>query len=71
MNVEDDIRAREDQIFIAAFERGAAEIGRREMALLQHRAHSSIEHQDTSGKSVFESLAPQLPRVVVGCHEDS
>ena len=45
MDVEDDIRPGEDQVFVAAFERGAAEIRRREIALLHHGPHGSVEHE--------------------------
>ena len=40
--------------FVAALERRAAEIGRREMALLQHGAHGAVEHQDTFGDQVLQ-----------------
>ncbi len=64
MNVEHHIGAREDQIFVAAFERRAAEIGSRQLAILQHGAHGSIEHNDTSSKSVFESQSAMPPALL-------
>ena len=39
---------------------GAAEVVGGEMAILQHGAHGSIEHEDTGGKGVVESLAAGL-----------
>ncbi len=52
VNVEDDIRARDDEVFVAAFQGRPAEVVRCEMALLHHGAHGSIEDEDTGLKGV-------------------
>ena len=56
MDVEDDIGAGEDEILVAAFERGSAEIGGGEVALLEHGAHGAVEHEDAGGEGIFERL---------------
>ena len=42
------------QVLVAAFERRAAEIGGREIALLQHGPHGPVEHEDTLLQNVCE-----------------
>ena len=60
VDVDDDVRPRSDQVLVAAFERRAAEIGGREVALLQHGAHGAVEHEDTLAKGVKKGLASDL-----------
>ncbi len=52
MNVEDYVRPGAHQIFVAAFERGAAEVVCSEVALLQHGTHGAIEHEDALRQEV-------------------
>ncbi len=66
MNVGDDVGTREDEVFIAAFQGGSAEVGGRELTLLQHGSHGSVEHENTCGKRVFEGLAANPPLLVEG-----
>ncbi len=46
MDVEDHVGPGEHEVFVAALERGAAEVVGRKVALLDHRAHRAIEHED-------------------------
>ncbi len=52
MDAEHHIRPHLDQDFVAALQRGSAEIGSREVLLLQHGAHGSVDHQNATFKSV-------------------
>src|SRR6266851_4301764 len=52
VDVEDDVWAGAHEIFVAAFERGAAEILGGEIALLQHRTHGAVEHKDALRQEV-------------------
>src|SRR6266481_3241790 len=52
VDVEDDVWARAHEIFVTAFERGAAEILGGEIALLQHRTHGAVEHKDALRQEV-------------------
>lgn len=54
MDVQHHIGPRHHEILVAAFELSAAEIRGRQIPLLQHRAHGSVEHQDP--------LAQELPK---------
>src|SRR6202023_1215232 len=55
VDVEDHVRPGADQIFVAAFQRGAAEILGGEVALLQHGAHGAVEHKNALRQQVAES----------------
>ncbi len=46
MDIEDHVGPREHEVFVAALERGAAEVIGRKVALLDHRAHRAIKHED-------------------------
>src|SRR5216683_5088933 len=52
VDVEDDVWARAHEIFVTAFERGAAEILGGEIALLQHGTHGAVEHKDALRQEV-------------------
>ena len=56
VDVEDDVGAGEDEVIVAAFERGSAEIGGGEVALLDHGSHCAVEHKDAGGEGIFERL---------------
>ncbi len=62
MDIQHHIRPRLDQVFIATFKRRSTEIRGGQIALLQHRAHGAIEHQDAGGESVVKGSEP-IPRV--------
>jgi hypothetical protein len=66
VHVCDDIGAREDKVFIAAFKGGSAEVCGGELTLLQHGSHGSVEHENTCGQRVFEGLAANPPLLVKG-----
>jgi hypothetical protein len=51
MNVYDHIGPRNDQNFVATFERRPAEVIRGQRTLLQHGTHRAVEHQNAGGKS--------------------
>ena len=46
VDVEDHVGPGEHEVFVAALERGAAKIVGRKVALLDHRAHRAIEHEN-------------------------
>ncbi len=52
MYVQDYIWPGAHQVFVAAFERRAAEVLGGEVALLQHRAHGAVEHKDALRQQV-------------------
>ena len=56
VDVEHHVGPRAVEVLVAAFERGSAEIGRREVALLQHGAHGPVEYEDTLLQDVGERL---------------
>ena len=56
MDIADDVGAGFDQVFVAAFERGAAEVGCRQIAVLEHSAHGPIEYEDAGGEGVCQGL---------------
>ena len=57
MDIEDDVGAGENKVFVAAFESGSAEVFSGKIAVLQHGAHGSIEHKNAGSKGIFESAA--------------
>ena len=58
VNIQHHVRPRSHQVLIAPFERSSAKVRRRQVALLQHRPHRAIQHQD--------SLRQQLPQCLPG-----
>jgi len=46
VNIQNYVRSRSNEIFIAAFKRSSAKILRSQVALLQHRPHRPVEHED-------------------------
>ncbi len=65
VNVQNHIGPRPHQILVAAFERRPAKILRRQMPLLQHRPHRSIEHKN----ALREQLSQSLRRFIQVTHE--
>ena len=51
------------EIFVAAFERGPAEIRGGEMAGLEHGAHGAIEHENPAFQGIGQSLLPLFETV--------
>ena len=52
MDLGDDVWPRDDQVVVAALERGAAEVGRRQLERLEARAHRAVEDEDPAPKLV-------------------
>jgi hypothetical protein len=46
VNIQNDIRPRSNEVFIAPFERSSAKIRCRQVPLLQHRPHRPVKHED-------------------------
>src|SRR5215472_2921056 len=67
MDTEHNVRAREIQILVAAFQVRAAKICSGEFRLLQHGAHGAIEHEDALPKQFAEGQA-LLDQVLHGAH---
>ena len=57
MDVANHIRAREHEVLVAAFEVSPAEILRGQLAILNGRAHRSVEHDDALVEQLIEELA--------------
>src|SRR5205814_9236472 len=64
VNIQNDIRPRSNEILIASFERGSAEILRIQVALLQHRPHRPVKHED----SLRQQLAKGFSGLVQVAH---
>src|SRR2546429_7137070 len=64
VNIQNDIRPRPNEIFIATFERGPTKILRVQVALLQHRPHRPIKHED----SLRQQLAQGFSGLVQATH---
>src|SRR5260370_26251367 len=58
VDVEDDVWAGAHEIFVTAFERGAAEILGGESALLEHGTHGAVQHKNP--------LAPEVAKGASG-----
>ncbi len=56
VNVADPIRTRVQQVLRAILEGGSTPVLDGRIALLEHGAHGPIEHKDTRGKRLFQSL---------------
>ena len=52
VNIQNDIRARSNQVFIASFERSSAKIRRIQVSLLQHGPHRAVKHEDPFRKQL-------------------
>jgi hypothetical protein len=61
VDIADYIGTREDEVFVAAFQRRTAKILGGQITLLQHGSHRPVEDEYTGGKGIFESLATDLP----------
>src|SRR6266852_298913 len=46
VNIQNDVRARSNQVFVASLERSSAKILRIQVALLQHCPHRPVKHED-------------------------
>ena len=46
MNIQNDVRARSNQVFIAPFKRSSAKIRCPQVSLLQHGTHRAVKHED-------------------------
>ena len=68
MNVEHDIGAGDDQVFVAAFEVRAAEIRGGEIGLLQHGAHGAIQDEDALAQQFAKGQA--LLNEILSCLYD-
>ena len=64
VNVQDDIRAGQNQVFVAALERRTAEILRREIPFLQASAHGAVQ----DGDSLVEDFVKQFRLIVSTTH---
>ncbi len=62
MDAEHDVGPRANQVFVAAFQSGAAEVGGGQPALLEHGAHGPIEDEDTLLQDFSER-----PLTLFGC----
>ena len=58
VDVQDHIGTRSNQVFVASLKRGSTEVRRCEVALLQHRPHRAVKHED--------SLCEQFPQDLAG-----
>ena len=56
MYVEHDVGPREDEVLVAAFQVRAAEILRRQVALLNRGARRAVKHEDALGQQLFQHL---------------
>ena|SRR5204863_8647418 len=57
VNIQNDIRPRSNEILIASFERSPAKILRIQVALLQHRPHRPVEHEDSLRQQLAQSFS--------------
>src|SRR5438477_6307378 len=57
VNIQNDIRPRSNEILIASFERGSAEILRIQVALLQHRPHRPVKHEDSLRQQLAQGFS--------------
>ena len=64
MNFADQVRAREDEVLVAAFQVGAAEILGREIAVLNGGSHGAVENENALSKLVDEPIMPRCAE----CH---
>jgi hypothetical protein len=46
MNIQNDIRPRSNQVFVAPFKRSSAKIRRIQVSLLQHGPHRAVKHEN-------------------------
>jgi len=69
MDIQNDVGAGSDQVFIASFESGSAKIRRRQVALLQHGAHRAIQHENALREQLSQSLGRfvQVTHLLEGC----
>ncbi len=58
MNPQDHVGPGHVEVLVAAFERGAAEIGRRQPGLLQHGAHGPVEDENALVQGFEERPLP-------------
>src|SRR2546430_30165 len=57
VNIQNDIRPRPNEIFIATFQRGPPNILRVQVALLQHRPHRPIKHEDSLRQQLAQGFS--------------
>ena len=60
-----DVRPRPDQVFVAALELRAAEVGRRQVLALEPGPRRPVEHEDAFGEALLERLGPLALRRAV------
>jgi hypothetical protein len=60
MDIDNHIRAGQDEVFVAAFECRTAKILSGQVRLLQHGAHGAIQHKNALAEGVKKSLASDL-----------
>src|SRR5260370_1251321 len=66
VNIQNHIRARSNQVFIASFERSSAKIRRIQVPLLQHGPHRAVKHEDSLREQLSQSSRRlvQLPHLL-------
>jgi hypothetical protein len=52
VNIQNDIRSRSNQVFIASFQCSSAKIRRVQVPLLQHGPHRAVKHEDPLRKQL-------------------
>ena len=57
MNIEDDLRLADHEVFVAAVQRRSAKVRSRGVALLDHRSHGAIQNEDALVKQAPEDTA--------------
>src|SRR5437016_1559018 len=57
VNIQNDIRPCPNEIFIATFECGPAKILRVQVALLQHRPHRPVKHEDSLRQQLAQGFS--------------
>ncbi len=60
MDLENPFRTCSAQLLKAVIKRRAAKIGRRGTVRLQHGTHRPVDHEDTGGEGIVETLAAQI-----------
>src|SRR5438045_2370927 len=58
VDLADHIGPREDEVLVAAFEVGAPKVLRAQVALLDHRPHRAVDHEDLVREELEELLRP-------------
>src|SRR6185295_9310076 len=70
VDVADDVGPGEDEVLVAPFEVRSAEVLRGEVALLDHRPHRAVDHEDALGEQADEVLGAGAEREAGVVHLD-